>query len=55
MEVIWDKDSRGGYLKRELKWGSVIMGNTEGMVVHKRSEIPRSQRERFLSWSEYVT
>ncbi|KAF8910264.1 JmjC domain, hydroxylase-domain-containing protein, partial [Mucidula mucida] len=40
VEVIWDKDSRGGYLKRELKWGSVIMGNTEGMVVHKRSEIP---------------
>lgn len=37
MEVIWDKNhATGGFFKREFKWGAVLMGNTDGVVV-KRS------------------
>ena len=41
IEVLWDKGVR-----REFKWSSVVLGKTDGLVLHKPSE-PAPER-RFL-------
>ena len=35
VEVVWDRDAAGNTVKREFKWGSVLMGNADSAVIRK--------------------